>query len=245
MVSKRIGGALSRIFNTKSGIVLIDKPVGWTSFDVVAKIRGKIRQEYQAKGIKPTKKQLRVGHAGTLDPFATGLLIILLGDACKDAGSFLKLDKTYEFTAFLGKTSTTGDPEGELTTQTDVQPSQQAIEAVLSHLQGEITQKPPVFSAIKINGQRAYKLAREGKVVEIPERKVIIHTLKLIEYNYPYLKCVCEVSSGTYIRTLVEDIGKILQTGAYCKQLRRTTIGKFSIKDAQQVEDARLTLKGE
>lgn len=102
--------------NDANNILLIDKPESWTSFDVVAKIRGKIRAEYTAKGEKPTKKQLRVGHAGTLDPFATGLLIILLGDACKKAAEFLKLDKTYEFTAKLGEVSTTGDPEGDIST---------------------------------------------------------------------------------------------------------------------------------
>jgi tRNA pseudouridine55 synthase len=222
-------------------ILLIDKPVGWTSFDVVAKIRGKIRAEYTAlnqNGEKPTKKQLRVGHAGTLDPFATGLLIILLGEACKEAGDYLKLDKTYEFTAKLGEVSTTGDPEGEISQKSSTKPSEQAIKAVLKHFSGTITQTPPAFSAIKVNGQRAYKLAREGKEVEIPTREVVINRLEVMSYDYPYLKCVCDVSSGTYIRTLVEDIGKVLQTGAYCQELRRTRIGSASIEDAATVESA-------
>jgi len=218
-------------------VVLIDKPAGWTSFDVVAKIRGFVRAEYQAKGEKPTKKQLRVGHAGTLDPFATGLLIILLGDACKQAGDYLKLDKTYEFTAKLGEISTTGDPEGVITQKSSSQPSEKTIIEVLKHFSGKITQTPPAFSAIKINGHRAYKLAREGKSVEIPEREVTIHTLELVEYAYPYVRCVCDVSSGTYIRTLVEDIGKVLQTGAYCQQLRRTRIADYKIENALGVED--------
>lgn len=219
-------------------VILIDKPAGWTSFDVVAKIRGNIRAQYAAKGEKPTKKQLRVGHAGTLDPFATGLLVILLGEACKQAGDYLKLDKTYEFTAKLGETSTTGDPEGDLTKKSLSQPSEKAIFEVLRHFTGKILQTPPAFSAIKVNGQRAYKLAREGKKVEIPEREVAINSLELIEYNYPYLKCVCDVSSGTYIRTLVEDIGNVLGTGAYCNELRRTRIDTFSINDARTVEEA-------
>jgi tRNA pseudouridine55 synthase len=217
-------------------IILIDKPAGWTSFDVVAKIRGAIRAGYMAKGEKPTKKQLRVGHAGTLDPFATGLLVILIGDACKKADQFLKLDKTYEFTAKLGQVSTTGDPEGEITVYSDDMPSENAVLTALEQFSGEITQIPPVYSAIKIDGKRAYKLAREGKSVEMPSRQVRINTLELISYEYPYVKCVCDVSSGTYIRTLVEDIGTQLGTGAYCTELRRTRISSFTIDESQSIE---------
>lgn len=228
----------------KEKILLVDKPAGWTSFDVVAKIRGKIRAEYAARGEKPTKKQLRVGHAGTLDPFATGLLIILLGDACKKAGEFLKLDKTYEFTATLGEISTTGDPEGEKTQTGDRRPEIVEVERALQRFRGEITQIPPSYSAIKIDGKRAYKLAREGKVVEMPERTVRIDRLELTSYEYPYLKCVCDVGSGTYIRSLVEDIGKALDTGAYCLELRRTRIGDFNIDNAIAVEDFAKNLGG-
>lgn len=253
--------------NLKDNIILIDKPIGWTSFDVVAKIRGRIRTEYTVRGEKPTKRQLRVGHAGTLDPFATGLVIILIGEACKQAGDFLKLDKTYEFTAKLGEISTTGDPEGKITsyvakskkqiansssvipaqagTRSPVKadigtltiPTEKAVLETLRQFEGVISQVPPVFSAIKINGQRAYKLAREGKEVIIPPRNVTIYKIELVEYNYPYLKCVCDVSSGTYIRTLVQDIGEKLKTGAYCEELRRTKINNYEIKDAKQVED--------
>ena len=245
----------------KDKIILIDKPAGWTSFDVVAKIRGKIRAEYTAKGEKPTKRQLRVGHAGTLDPFATGLLIILISDACKKAGEFLKLDKTYEFTAKLGEVSSTGDPEGDISTYMrsdfstengksyntyatlmgNQQLSVNDIKTVLQQFIGEISQTPPQYSAIKINGKRAYKLAREGKQVDIPTRKVQINRLELVEYNYPYLKCVCDVSSGTYIRSLVEDIGKVFKTGAYCQELRRIRIGNYKIEDATTV--ALLTIR--
>lgn len=225
----------SEIKLSVDGVLLVDKPAGWTSFDVVAKIRGQIRADYVAQGEKPTKKQLKVGHAGTLDPFATGLLITLLGDTCKRAGEFLKLDKTYEFTARLGETSTTGDPEGEISTVSDTIPDQEAVLEALARFKGQITQIPPQFSAIKINGKRAYKLAREGKEVEIPARQVMISRLELIEYDYPYLKCVCDVSSGTYIRSLVEDIGKVLGTGAYCSQLRRTKIGNYQLKGAQTI----------
>ncbi len=246
-------------------ILLIDKPVGWTSFDVVAKIRGKIRGQYTARGEKPTKKQLRVGHAGTLDPFATGLVIVLIGEACKQAGDFLKLDKTYEFTAKLGEISTTGDPEGEITPYvansleggtdgvilstvegssepdtTDLSalaiPAEKDVKTALKQFEGVISQTPPAFSAIKIDGKRAYKLAREGKEVTIPAREVTVYKIELVEYEYPYIKATCDVSSGTYIRTLVEDIGKALGTGAYCSQLRRTRISGYSIDTAQEID---------
>ncbi|MES2876748.1 MAG: tRNA pseudouridine(55) synthase TruB [Patescibacteria group bacterium] len=220
---------------TEDGILLIDKPVGWTSFDVVAKIRGMRRAALKAEGITPTKRQLRVGHAGTLDPFATGLLVILLGEATKRSDEFLKQDKTYEAVVTLGATSTTGDPEGELANVSDTVPTDEAVQAVMGTFTGTITQIPPAYSAIKINGQRAYKLARKGHEVEMPSRQVVIHSLELISYDYPELHIRTHVSSGTYIRSLAEDIGKTLGTGAYCSQLRRTTIGEQRIADATEM----------
>ena len=217
------------ISRAKDGILLVDKPVGWTSFDVCAKIRGQIKAEYRARDEKPTKRQLKVGHAGTLDPFATGLLVILLGDATKRADEFLKLDKVYEATISLGKTSTTGDSECEFTEVSDIQPTEGDIKRVLEKFVGEITQTPPAYSAIKINGQRAYKLAREGKEVEIPTRRVNIYSLELIGYSYPELKIRTHVGSGTYIRSLAEDIGRELGAGAYCSALRRASIGDMSL----------------
>lgn len=219
-------------------MLLIDKPVGWTSFDVVAKLRGAVRAQYIARGEKPTKRQLRVGHAGTLDPFATGLLVVLLGDACKQAGEFLKLDKVYEATFVLGATSTTGDPEGELTPVSDVQPELSAIQECLGRFTGEITQVPPVHSAIKIGGVRAYALARKGKPVEVPARQVHIYSLEVIDYTYPELQVRVHVGSGTYIRSLAQDMGESLGVGAYCKELRRTRIKDFSIDDALTVDEA-------
>lgn len=210
---------------TKDGILLIDKPTGWTSFDVVAKLRGARKAQFKAAGIVPTKRQLRVGHAGTLDPFATGLLIILLGDATKRSDEFLKQDKTYEATFVLGSISTTGDPEGEITVQSDKVPSAADVKAVFTCFTGDITQTPPIYSAIKIGGQRAYKLARKGKEVDIPSRKVTIHSIELLDYSYPELRIRTHVSSGTYIRSLAVDIGEALGTGAYCSVLRRTSIG--------------------
>jgi len=210
-------------------ILLIDKPAGWTSFDVVAKIRSSIRAEYRERGEKPTKKQLRVGHAGTLDPFATGLLIILKGDACKKAGEFLKLDKVYEATVCLGQTSTTGDPEGEITEVSNKVPSIDEVKAALEKFKGEITQRPPIYSAIKIDGQRAYKLAREGKEFEVPERIVQIYSIDLLDYSYPEIKIRVHVGSGTYIRSLAEDIGREIGVGAYCSALRRISIADWHL----------------
>lgn len=223
---------------TDDGILLIDKSPGWTSFDVVAKIRGARRAAFKTTGVTPTKRQLRVGHAGTLDPFATGLLIILLGDATKRSDEFLKQDKTYEATITLGATSSTGDPEGELTLVSDKIPSSEAVQAAMGNFTGPITQTPPAYSAIKINGQRAYKLARKGQDVDIPSRQVTIHRLEVVNYDYPQLRIRTHVSSGTYIRSLAQDIGEALGTGAYCSQLRRTRIGILSIDDATDLQSA-------
>lgn len=209
------------------GILLIDKPANMTSFGVVARVR---RVLSQAAG-----KKIKVGHTGTLDPFATGLMILVIGKECKNAGTYSKLDKVYEATVVLGKTSSTGDTEGEITDVSDAQPSEAQVRAVLESFQGEITQTPPMFSAIKVNGQRAYKLAHKGEVVEIPSRQVTVFSLELAEYAYPELKIRTHVSSGTYIRTLAEDIGEALGTGAYCAQLRRTDISTWSVKNANSL----------
>lgn len=217
-------------------IVLIDKPAGWTSFDVVAKLRGKRKAAYRSRGETPTKRQLRVGHAGTLDPFATGLLIVLYGDACKRAGEFLKLDKVYEATVRLGATSTTGDPEGEITKVDSAIPSFEQVQAALQQFTGDISQIPPAHSAIKINGQRSYKLARKGEAVIMPARLVTVHSIDILDYTYPELKIRTHVGSGTYIRSLAADIGTALQTDAYCSQLHRTRVGEWSIEGATQID---------
>ena len=210
------------------GLLLIDKPSGWTSFDVVAKVRSLLKQT----GVTKPK----VGHTGTLDPLATGLLVLVVGSYTKRAGEFSKLDKTYEVTMKLGQTSTTGDEEGEKSTVNSKQSTVDEIKAVFKEFEGEIMQKPPQFSAIKVGGQRAYKLARKGQKVELEPRKVTIHSLKLTDFSYPEAKFTAEVSSGTYIRSLVEDIGAQLGTGAYMSALRRTKVGPFKIENAQQIE---------
>jgi len=215
------------------GILLIDKPSGWTSFDVVARIRGQIKRE---TGLKKPK----VGHTGTLDPLATGLLIIVVGSYCKRASEFSKLDKVYEVTLKLGETSTTGDNEGEKIVISAEKPTKEAVEAALKQFTGNIMQTPPIYSAIKVDGQRAYKLAREGKAVALEPRPVTVYSLQFTDYTYPFVKFTAKVSSGTYIRSLVEDIGKELGTGAYMSALRRTEVGKYSISDAQDIANLAL-----
>jgi len=217
-----------------NGILLIDKPKEWTSFDVVNKVR---RMAQHSELNTSNKKRFPVGHTGTLDPLATGLLVLLLGTYTKEAPGLTKLDKTYDVTMRLGQTSTTGDLEGEITDISSEQPSQEAVEQALQQFVGDIMQVPPAFSAIKINGQRAYKLARNGKQPVLEARPVHIEQIQFVEYGYPFVRFTAEVSSGTYIRSLVEDLGKVLGTGAYMSDLRRTKVGQFDIKDALQMDD--------
>ena len=177
----------------QDSVILVDKPAGMTSFGVVARVRRVLSRQLG--------KKAKVGHTGTLDPFATGLMILVTGNECKNAGDYSKLDKVYEATVKLGQNSTTGDPEGEISVVSDVIPAEDEIKKVLKNFIGDITQTPPIYSAIKIDGQRAYKLARAGKSVEMPSRQVKIYSLDLVDYSYPYLKIRANVSSGTYIRT--------------------------------------------
>jgi tRNA pseudouridine55 synthase len=210
------------------GILLVDKPAGWTSFDVVNYVR---RIVAAAEDKKP--KNVKVGHTGTLDPFATGLLVILIGkDYTRKASDMAKQDKTYEIEVKLGENSSTGDPEGEIKPVSHTTPDLEALQGALEGFRGQIKQVPPAYSAIKVNGQRAYKLARAGKEVIIEPRPVNIYRLDLLEYAYPAVKLLAEVSSGTYIRSLVEDIGAELGTGAYTAALKRTAVGKYDLSEA-------------
>ena len=212
----------------EDSVLLVDKPAGITSFGVVARVRRRLSEQLG--------KKAKVGHTGTLDPFATGLMIIVTGKECRNAMNYSKLDKEYEATIRLGADSSTGDPEGDLTEVSSLQPDEAAVKKALQRFIGEITQTPPAFSAIKVNGRRAYDLAREGKPVEIPPRQVTIYSLELMSYDYPDIRIRVHVSSGTYIRSLAEDIGTALKTGAYCTELRRTKVGKWSVEDAVPIE---------
>lgn len=192
-----------------AGLLLCDKPAGITSHDVVAQTRRRL-----GRGIK-------VGHAGTLDPFATGLLIVLVGRATRLQRFVMALPKRYEVTARFGATSTTGDPEGEITVTGRVP------DADLPLPTGLIRQRPPAYSAVKINGRRAYKLARAGESFELPEREVTVHRFEETRRAGAERDFVIECSSGTYVRSLIADLGD-----AYCTALRRTRIGDFDVSDA-------------
>lgn len=208
--------------------MLIDKPAGITSFGIVARVRGIIRNA--------TGQKVKIGHTGTLDPAATGLMIIVIGKYTKRAGEFSKLDKTYEAEVALGSVSTTADREGEISQISTRVPTSAEIGEVLNKFIGEIMQTPHAFSAIKVDGQRAYKLARAGKPPELKPRQVTIYELQSTNYQYPKLCIATRVSSGTYIRSLAEDIGAELGVGAYISQLRRTKVGNFSINHAHKIE---------
>lgn len=208
----------------------INKPVGPTSHDIVDKVR-KITGER------------RVGHAGTLDPFAEGVLIVGVGrESTKKLGDISKnTKKEYIATLELGKTSSTGDPEGEIKDGKNIKKvkdltKEQALET-LNNFLGKIEQTPPQYSAIKINGKPAYKYAREGKKVDIPKRTVEIYELEMLEFNPPKMEIRVLCSSGTYIRTLAEDIGKTLGVGAYLTKLVRTKVGEYKIESAKTLED--------
>ena len=227
-------------------VLLVDKPAGMSSFGVVARVRRVLTEQMRAdclrRGLTPPKKA-KVGHAGTLDPFATGLLILLLRrEGTRKAQEFLKLDKRYEATIRLGATSSTGDVEGEISEykfsgHRAAGPNLASVRAVLERFTGEGEQRVPAYSAVKINGRRAYDLARKGIEVEMPVRKVRVYELELVSYEWPELKIRCKVSSGTYIRALGEDIGAALGVGGYLTELRRTEIGEFSVKDAVALDE--------
>jgi tRNA pseudouridine55 synthase len=191
------------------GLVLFDKPAGVTSHDVVAQVRRRL-----GRGVK-------VGHAGTLDPFATGLLLVLVGRATRAQRFLMALPKRYEATARFGATSTTGDPEGELA-QTGVVP-----EGDLQLPTGAIRQRPPAYSAVKVEGVRAYKWARRGEPVELPEREVTVYAFAETAREGDRRTFAIECSAGTYVRSLIADLGD-----AYCEALRRTAIGPFEVADA-------------
>ena len=211
-------------------ILNIKKPKGISSHGVVGRIR-KITGEK------------RVGHGGTLDPFAEGVLVIGVGrESTKKLGEILKgTDKEYLATIELGRTSTTGDSEGELHAVVDEETvseiKREEIEQTLAKFRGEIEQTPPLYSALKIQGQPAYRLARAGKNFVLPKRKVKIKELEILGFAPPLLKLKIAVSSGTYIRSLAEDIGKDLRVGAYLKELLRTRVGQFKIEESKTLDE--------
>jgi tRNA pseudouridine55 synthase len=211
-------------------VLLIDKPLHWTSFQVVNKMRWEIRQAFNLKKIK-------VGHAGTLDPLATGLLIICTGKMTKEIDTFQAQIKEYTGTIVLGSTTPSFDLETEIN---ESFPTGHITEALIketaNQFTGEIMQFPPVFSAIKKDGKRLYEFARAGEAVEISARTVTIETFEITHIDNMKIDFRVVCSKGTYIRSLANDFGKALQSGAHLSALRRTKIGDFNVKDAVSIE---------
>jgi tRNA pseudouridine55 synthase len=214
------------------GIILVDKSEGWTSFDVCNYVR---RIVATIEGKKP--RNVKVGHTGTLDPAASGLLMLCVGNATKRVPELIKQDKTYKVELTLGKNSSTGDKEGEITQVSKKVPTKEDVERALSSFVGEIEQIPPIYSAIKVNGKRAYDLARSGKNVVLKPRKVTIYYIENIVYEYPKIFFNTRVGSGTYIRSLATDTGEKLKVGAYMSNLRRTSIGDSTIDESYKISD--------
>ncbi len=208
-------------------IIAVNKPKGVSSYDVIRKLK----KNYPGK---------KIGHGGTLDPLATGVLVVAIGrQDTKQLSKILKDSrKIYEATIRLGAFSETDDLEGPIQ-EIDVnkKPSLLQIKNVLQEFTGKIKQFPPKYSAIKINGVPAYKRARRGENFKIKSKDVIVHDIKLLEYNYPFLKIKVETGSGVYIRSLARDIGKKLKTGAYLHELKRVSVGKFKIKEAKNISE--------
>ncbi len=208
---------------TEGTILAVDKPKGITSHDVVNIIRKK-------SGIK------RVGHGGTLDPLATGVLVIGIGrSATKTLDRYTLGEKEYEAVIKLGLTSTTDDEEGEKTHVSNHIPNKSQIKDVLKLFIGKIQQTPPIYSAIKIKGKPAYKYARGEKGIKMEAREVEINNIELVSYKYPLLTITIACKKGVYIRSLARDIGEKLKTGAYLSDLRRTKVGKFTLKDCVSI----------
>ena len=202
---------------------LVDKPKGPTSSRVVERIKKKFN--------------VKAGHTGTLDPLATGLLVVLTGKFTKNASSFLKLDKAYEVKAILGIETDTFDSEGTVLRRRDNEIAREELENVLKEFSGDIWQTPPLYSAKKIAGRKAYQLARKGISVDMPPKKVSIYSLELKEFQFPYFTIACEVSSGFYVRSLAHDIGEKLGVGATVVDVRRTRVGPYHVEQAKRLEE--------
>jgi tRNA pseudouridine55 synthase len=219
-------------YDFKSGtVLLVDKPVGWTSFDVVNKLRYAIKHRLGLKKIK-------VGHAGTLDPLATGLLIICTGKFTKKLNEFQGLPKTYTGTIKLGATTPSFDAESEVNETFETKHiDPELVEETRQKFIGELEQYPPIFSAIKVDGVPLYKKARKGQDAEIKPRNIIIYDFQITRFEEDEIDFEVTCSKGTYIRSLANDFGKALGSGAYLSALRRTQINDFSIEDAWDIQE--------
>ena len=211
-------------------MLLVDKPLTWTSFDVVKYIRKSLVSKFKIKRIK-------VGHAGTLDPLATGLLIICIGRQTKQISIYQNLTKTYTGKFKLGETTPSYDAETEVNKSFNYDHIKENDIINLSQkFTGKLMQKPPIFSALKKNGKRMYEYARENKKIEIHEREINIYEFEIIKFTDPYIEFKITCSKGTYIRSIANDFGKKLNSGSYLSELRRINIGEFSVLNALQIE---------
>ena len=218
-------------------VLLFDKPAGWTSFDLVKKVRNVISRYMGVKKVK-------VGHAGTLDPMATGLMILCTGKATRKIEQFQGMDKTYVAELLFGKTTPSFDLETEVEQEFPYEHiTRSRLEEVLEQFTGEIEQLPPAYSAKRVKGRRAYDLARKGEEVELKPQRVTIHAMEILDFALP--KCTLKVtcSKGTYIRSLARDIGKALESGAVLSALRRTEIGPYNVRNAVTVSDFEKSLQ--
>lgn len=216
-----------------SGALLINKEAGVTSHDVVAQVRN-----------IPALKGIKIGHSGTLDPFATGVLIVLLGYATRLQDELHLLPKTYWTRITLGATSSTDDVTGAVTPRENIpRPSEQEVLASLTHIQQQTSQIPPTYAAIKVGGKKLYEYARKGESVERKARPITIHAITLESYSYPNIEISVTCSTGTYIRSIARDIGDMLGTGAYCSMLTRAAIGSFRVENAHGVQELPHTIQ--
>ena len=223
---------MSKIYDFRGGeVLLVDKPLEWTSFDVVNKLR------YQLKH-KTGIKRFKVGHAGTLDPLASGLLIICCGKATKTIDSYMGMPKEYTGTIVLGATRPSYDMETEIDQEFDISHlSDKDILAAVEKFKGEIDQVPPLYSAKKIEGKKAYEFARKGADIKLNPNTITIYDYEITRIELPEIDFRVRCSKGTYIRSLAHDLGVELNNGGYLKTLRRTSIGDFKVSDAKSVED--------
>ncbi|RFC53558.1 tRNA pseudouridine(55) synthase TruB [Brumimicrobium aurantiacum] len=221
-----------KIYQFRKGeVLLVDKPLNWTSFDVVNKLRWRLSKKY---GIK----RFKVGHAGTLDPLATGLLIICTGKSTKISQELTSEDKTYTGTFLLGKTTPSYDLETEFDQEYPLEHiTSEAINEAAESFQGDQKQTPPIFSAKKVNGKRAYESARKGIDVKLKENDIHIHSFKITAIRFPEVDFEIKCSKGTYIRSIANDFGKALDSGATLIALRRTQSGEFLIQNSKSVEE--------
>lgn len=212
-------------------VLYVNKPLHWTSFDVVNKIRWKITRSLKIK-------KLKVGHAGTLDPLATGVMIICTGKATKRIEEFQYQIKEYIATLQLGATTPSFDLEKEIDANYPTDHiTRELIDSIIPAFKGEILQVPPVYSAVKVDGKRAYDYARDGQEIELKPKLLVIDEIEVLDFSLPVLKIRVVCSKGTYIRALARDIGEALQSGAHLTALERTRIGDVKLEDCREIED--------